>query len=446
MKGENPTAGNEVVAVERMCHGPEAVGRLRDGMVVFVDGAAPGDLVRIELAERHASFARGRVVEVLQPGPGRVRPQCACAGECGGCPWAHLSYEAQLAAKRDGVVAALVRTAGFSEDDARATVAPCISSERRWGYRNKLELAAGEDAAGRLRLGFARKGSHDLVTPPSCPVAASPACKAPKALQGALRFLSQGQGLGVFRVGVRASLRTGDVEVALWTRPGAFPRAQAARTLGDAVRATSIVRVLAEPGKERKVKGVEVLAGKGHWDEEMGGCSFSVSAPSFFQVNTEQAERLVDAVLDGLGDVSGALVADLYAGGGTFSLPLAKAGAEVLAVEAASSSVRDLRRNAKRNHAGIGITGGDALRELPRLGGLDALVVDPPRAGLAQGAAEAIAAASPGRVAYVSCDPATWARDVARLEGVGYRLARAQPVDLFPQTFHVETVSVFVRE
>ena len=138
-------------------------------------------------------------------------------------------------------------------------------------------------------------------------------------------------------------------------------------------------------------------------------------------------------------------MADLYAGGGTFSVPLAQADAEVLAVEAAGSSVRDLRRNADMNAVDVEVIGGDAARELPELGDLDALVVDPPRAGLADGVVESIAAAAPARVAYVSCNPATWARDVARFENEGYRLTSVQPVDLFPQTYHVEVASVFER-
>lgn len=139
------------------------------------------------------------------------------------------------------------------------------------------------------------------------------------------------------------------------------------------------------------------------------------------------------------------LVADLYAGGGTFSVPMAATGADVIAVEAAGSSVRDLRRNAELNRVEIEVVGGDAARELPELGELDALVVDPPRAGLADGVVDSIASARPSRVAYVSCDPQTWARDVARFEKCGYQLERATPVDMFPQTYHVETVSILKR-
>ena len=434
----------ETVRIERMSYGPAAVGRLSDGKTVFVEGAVPGDVAEVQLCEEKPRFARGRVTSVLEPSPDRVEPPCAAG--CGGCPWSHLSYGAQRAAKRDGVVSALVRTAHLPAERAEALVAPCVGSKREWGYRNKLELACGTDSTGRLVLGMRPEGGGELVALDACPLANRLIEKAPKALRGALRFLAGNEDLGIFRVGVRGSLRTKDVEVALWTTPSPFPRAAAAKTLGSACKNTSLVRVIAEPGRARKVKKVEAIAGKGCWEEELAGVRFLTSAPSFFQVNTAQAEQLVALVREGLGLEEGAYVADLYAGGGTFSVPLAAAGADVVAVESAGSSVRDLRRNAERAGVDIEVIGGDAGRELPELGELDALVVDPPRAGLAPGVVDSIARAAPARVAYVSCDPQTWARDVALFEAAGYRLAVATPVDLFPQTYHVEVVSIFTRE
>ncbi len=260
-----------------------------------------------------------------------------------------------------------------------------------------------------------------------------------------MSFLSRSGDLGIFRVGVRHSLRTKDTEIALWTSPGSFPRAAVAKTLGDALRTTSIVRVMAEPGKARKVKGVERLSGKGCWEEQLGDFKYFISAPSFFQVNTAQAEKMIKLVIDELDIQEDDIVADLYCGAGTFTLPLADYAEEVFAVESAASSVRDLRRNLEANGTWAEVIGGDSARELPLLGHLDALVVDPPRAGLAKGVAESIASAAPTKLTYVSCDPATWARDVARLRKVGYELVKAHPVDLFPQTYHIETVSIFKR-
>ena len=445
----------ETLRIERMGNGAEAVGRLASGKTVFVAGGAPGDAVRVEVVEEKASFARARIVAVEEPSPLRAEPRCPHGDACGGCPWQHLSYEAQLEAKRANVVGALVHTARLEAVRAEDLVRPCLPSKRQWGYRNKLELGAARAENGEFLLGFHREGTHEIATPAVCPLAHDAVAKAPKALRGALRFAQGSADLGIFRVGVRHSVRTRETEIALWTKPGAFPRAHVAKTLKSALKATSIVRVLADPGRARKIKGVETLDGKGCWGEELADARFLTSAPSFFQVNTAQAEKLAAEVVEGLGGrmgeegpegLDGLLVADLYAGGGAFSVPLARAGADVIAIEAAGSSVRDLRRNAEMNGVDIEVVGGDAARELPEMGELDALVVDPPRAGLADGVAESIAEAAPARVAYVSCNPATWARDVARFEQNGYRLARAQPVDLFPQTHHVEVASLFERE
>ncbi|WP_256368328.1 23S rRNA (uracil(1939)-C(5))-methyltransferase RlmD [Adlercreutzia sp. ZJ473] len=438
-------AAREVVRIERMSYGSAAVGRLASGKTVFVEGAAPQETVEVQVTEEKPSFARARMTRVLEPAQTR-EPRPACARGCGGCPWAHLAYAAQLEAKRACVVDALVRTAHMDAARAEELVGECAPSKRQWGYRNKLEFACGTDAAGRLTLGLFREGTHDLVSVDACPLAVRFIERAPKALRGALRYLQGSQDLGIFRVGVRASLRTKSTEIALWTPPSAFPRAAVAKTLKDAVKATSVVRVLAEPGCARKVKKVEVLDGRGLWEESVCDARFLTSAPSFFQVNTAQAEKLVKLVMEGLEVSPGMYVADLYAGGGTFSIPLAQAGADVVAVEVAGSSVRDLRRNADANKAFVEAVCGDTARELPELGELDALVVDPPRAGLARGVVDSIAAAGPARVAYVSCDPQTWARDVALFEQRGYRLVRATPVDLFPQTYHVETASILARE
>lgn len=436
----------EVIRIDRMGSGPEAVGRTSTGKAVFVEGAAPGDLAELEITEDKGSFAWARLVRVAEPSPLRVAPACpaAATGACGGCPWAHLSYQAQLDAKRANVESALTRTAKLPAERVSALVKDVAPSKRQWGYRNKLEMGAAFEN-GRFTLGFFREGTHVLSSVDACPLAHKAAERAPKALRGALRFAQGADDLGIYRVGVRASMRTKEVEVALWTPPGAFPRAHVAKTLASAVRATSIVRVMADPGSARAVKGVEALEGKGCWSEEVAGAKLLASAPSFFQVNTAQAEKLVTFAMEGLRIEPGMLVADLYSGVGTFAVPFALAGADVIAVESAGSSVRDLRRNADINRVDVEVVGGDTARELPELGDLDALVVDPPRAGLAKGVPESIAAAHPERVAYVSCNPATWARDVARLEACGYELTSVQPVDLFPQTPHVEVVSIFSR-
>ena len=432
----------EVLQIESLAYGGAGVGHAKDGKAVFVTDTAPGDLVRARMVLDKKSYAEAELLEILEPGESRIEPNCPYASVCGGCQWQHIAYSEQLFAKRSAALSALVRIAHIPTEQAEKLVADCVPCKREMGYRNKLELACEHNNNGRLVLGYHTKGGTEIIPVDSCPLAHTALSKAPKALQGALRYVEGTADLGIFRVGVRHSLRTKSCEIALWTTPGAFPRAAAAKTLGAALKATSIVRVVAEEGKARKVKQVEVLSGDGHWVEELGPDELRVSAPSFFQVNTTQAEALQRLVLEGLNLSDGMTVADLYSGVGTFSLPLAHMAGSCIAVESSGPAVRDLRRNAEMAGVWVDVIGGDSARELPQLGKLDALVVDPPRSGLADGVAESIAATEPARVAYVSCNPTTLARDIERLQACGYKLERVTPVDLFPQTYHVECVAV----
>lgn len=436
----------QTIRIERMAYGASAIAHDASGMTLFVNGGAPGDVAKVRIVEQKAHYAHAVIDELAEPSPLRTVGAPTCTASCGGCPWAHLSYEAQCAAKRDNVIDALVRIGHMDATRADELTDSCVPSKRQWGYRNKLELGVSRDRQGKLVLGMYAEGSHTITPIATCPLASKHIEKAPKALQGALRFAEGSDAFDIFRIGIRSSIRTKSTEVALWTPPSGFPRAHVANTLSKSGRYTSIVRVLADPGKARKVKKVERLAGQGCWEEELREARFLTSAPSFFQVNTAQAEVLVNTALAALGDVEGAYIADLYAGGGTFSIPLARAGADVTAVEVAASSVNDLRRNADRNGVFVDAVCGDAARELPQLGELDALVVDPPRAGLAETMVKAVAKAGPRTIVYISCDPATLARDIARFEQAGYLAQRIVPVDMFPQTYHVECVCVLSRQ
>ena len=429
------------LTIQAMTYGPDGLARTEEGKAVFVSGGLIGDTVEACITEDGPSFSRAVVKEVLDPSPDRVEAPCPFIGICGGCPWGGLAYEAQLAAKEENLRSTLARIGKFTAEEVAQMVQPIRHAKDAWGYRNKIELAPSRDG-GRFRLGMHGRDPQQVVKVDSCPLFDKKHAKAVKAVAGALGYLGNSRDLQLERVGLRSSRRTGALEVALWTPTGAFPRAQVSRVLGDAIKATSIVRVMSKGEKKaRKVAGVEALWGEGSWTEQIGEERMRLSAPSFFQVNTRAAEILIELVMDALHPGKHDFAMDLYCGAGTFTLPLARACEYVSAVESYGPAVRDLRRNLEMAQLGnVDVIGGDAVREFPDADA-DVLVVDPPRAGLAPEAIELIASTSARDVAYVSCDPATLARDLRRFVKDGtFWPVSATPVDLFPQTFHCETV------
>ena len=434
------------LAVERMAYGADAIAHTPEGKTAFVSGAVAGDVVRARVLSEEPSFVRAATVEVITPSENRTTPSCPYAGVCDGCPWGALSHAAQLEAKRANVVDSLTRIGHMETGRAEELVETCESPSEAWGYRNKVELGFAR-TKGRAIVGMHGRENGSLVKVDSCPLLDKRHAKLVKSVSGALTYLSGSQELGLERIGIRASRRTRDVEIALWTATGAFPRAQVAKVLTDATKASSIVRIMTKgPSKARRVAGVERLAGKGHWEERIGDELMAISGPSFFQVNTLGAERLVQLVLEGLHLDEDDEAMDLYCGAGTFTLPLARRTGFVSAVESYGPAVRDLRRNLDHAHLdNVDAVGGDAGREFPDTDA-DVIVVDPPRAGLAEDVVRQLCEQPARAIAYVSCDPATLARDIARFERAGvFSPTRITPVDLFPQTFHVETVCLLSR-
>jgi len=426
--------------IDSLSHGGDGVARDPEGRVVFVHGGAPGDLVRASIVKEEANLARADITEIIEPSPDRVPPRCPYADVCGGCQWQHVAYGAQARAKRRILSDALERVGGFSG----VPIAETVTGTHDYGYRNRIELTV--EHGDRLAIGYRGVDGTSLVPVDSCDLLPDAYRSVPKALSGALRYLAGSSDLNLTRVGFRTSRSGGTSEIDLWTAPGPFPRAHAAKMLADALRVDTVARVLTRPEKgPRAVRGVEVLRGRGYWVEHLAGFEFTVSAASFFQVNTALAERLVSLVLDALSPSHGDVVLDGYCGVGTFTLPLASAGADVIAVESSGSAVRDLRRNLE--HAGLDATvlPGDAARAIAEAGPVDLAVVDPPRSGVCRDTLRALVDSQPRRIVYVSCDPATLARDGAALADAGWRLVSATPVDLFPQTYHVEAVAVFDR-
>ncbi len=426
------------LVIESLSHGSDAVAHAPDGRAVFVRGGCPGDLVTARVSAEHPRWLSATVVEVLTPSADRVAPPCPFFGECGGCQWQHVAYPVQLQAKRQAVADSLARIAKID-----TLVTGAVPSPAAYGYRNHIELRVGT-AGRRTVVGYSALGEDRLVPVDSCLLLPERHQKAPDAIGGVLRYLARDPRAGtVSRVGLRVAAHGGDVEVDVWTPPGPFPRKLAGRAFTDATCAATVTRVMVRESGKRDVAGVEVLSGPGAWRESLAGFSFLVSAPSFFQVNTPVAEDMVRLVTSALQAGPSDRVLDLYAGVGTFTLPLAAAGADVVAVEGNGSAVRDLRRNLEDNGLDADIAPGDATRALAKLGAFDLAVVDPPRAGMHADALEALVFTSPRRLAYLSCDPATLARDARALVDAGYTLREVTPVDLFPQSYHVESVAVF---
>ena len=434
------------LTIEAMTYGPDGLARTEEGKAVFVAGGLAGDVVEAHIVSDGASFARAQVDEVVEPSPSRVPLPDPIAQAHGGCPWAGLSREAQLAAKEGNLKGTLARIGRFTPDEVASLVRPIRFARDGWGYRNKIELVPSV-RGGKFRLGIHGRDPEQVIFVDDDPLFDRKHARAVKAVAGALGYLGNSRDLEIERVGLRSSRRTGALEIALWTPTGPFPRAQVARVLGDAVKATSVVRVMTKGDRRaRKVAGVEALAGEGSWTERLLDETMRVSAPSFFQVNTKAADILIELVMDALAPKPEEWAMDLYCGAGTFTLPLARACDFVSAVESYGPAVRDLRRNLdSADLANVDVIGGDAVREFPEQDA-DVLVVDPPRAGLGDGAIDLIASTSARDVAYVSCDPATLARDLRRFVEEGTFLpVWAAPVDLFPQTFHCETVVRLTR-
>ena len=428
--------------LDGLAHGGSAVGRAEDGRVVFVKTGCPGDVVDVEVTADHGRYLEATIARIVTPSAERRTPPCPYFGRCGGCQWQHISYGSQAEAKRTQVADSLARIGRIEG----AQVGQTVSGASPYGYRNRLELRVAKRADGSPLIGMTVAGTDEIVPIDACLLLPDRARKAPRAITGALRYLGGRSPFEIDRVAIRVAARTRDLEVDLWGPPGAFPRHAVAKTLADAVRTTCVTRVLVKGDpKERADLKVEVLSGRGFWHERLGAYDYKVSAPSFFQVNTLLAETLVTMVIERLEADGTDRVLDLYAGAGTFTLPLTEVAGEVVAIEGAGSAVRDLRANIESAGVWADVMPGEAARALAEAGHFDLAVVDPPRAGMTEPVLKGLVATGARRIVYVSCDAATLARDARALTDAGYQLTSATPIDLFPQTWHVETVAVFER-
>jgi 23S rRNA (uracil1939-C5)-methyltransferase len=406
-----------VVDLLALVYGGDAMGRLPDGRAVFAPCGLPGERVRLRLVEQKRGYARGELLEVLRPSPERVLPGCPDAAGCGGCHYAHMTYPAQLAAKTDILRDQLRRVAGFSDPP----VEPIVPSPQEWRYRNAIQFHLDPDG----RPGFQAPGSHRVVPVEDCRLC----LPAISAVLPALDFAGAG---AIERVQVRAGMED-EILLVLESSDPLPPELSVDLPI-------SVVFV--GPGGLEENAPL-VLAGDDHLRCEALGRPFRVSAGSFFQVNTPQAENVLRYLLDSLPLSPEKLLLEVYAGVGLFSAFLAPRVGRLAAVEASPSAIEDFAANLDDTD-NVDLYAGPAEEILPALDlRPDLALLDPPRAGLAPPALDALLVLRPPCLAYVSCDPATLARDAKRLAAAGYRLQSVRPFDMFPQTYHIESVSIF---
>ena len=431
--------------VESLAHGGRGVAR-SGGYVLFVHGAIPGDRVRARVVKRKRSYGEARVAELLEPAPDRIEPRAAHPG----ASWQVLPYERQLEEKQHQVVDALERIGGFEQPPVEAIV-PAVE---QWHYRNKLEYSFGYEDDGRLVLGFHPPGSWREVVDVEEDVLASAVVDA---LRTRIRDWCEEEGLSAYdrdshggflrNLVVREGRRTGQLQARLVTSPGDFRAAHFA----EAADAQSVVwSTTANVAEVTRDTDDRILSGADAIEERVGSLRFSISPDAFFQTNTEMAERLYSVAGDYAGLTGSERVFDLFCGIGTIGLSLAGQSKEVWGVEIVESAVADAIANAELNGIeNARFFAGDirtAARPLVEQAGQpDAIVVDPPRAGLSQRIVRRIIEMEARRIVYVSCNPTTLAPNARQLVEAGWTLQRVQPVDMFPQTPHIECVALFSR-
>jgi 23S rRNA (uracil1939-C5)-methyltransferase len=442
-----PRRGDELkLTIDSLAFGGAGVARL-DGYVVFVQGAMPGDHVRAVVGKSKRAYAEARTVEVLGPGPDRVAPVAAHPG----APWQVLPYERQLEVKQSQVDDALRRIGrldGYVLEDI-------VAAEHTWRYRNKLEYSFGRAPDGRLVCGFHAPGRwEEIVEVTDCLLAS----EAANAARERIVAWCAGQGLTAYdrRSGegflrnlvVREGRRTGQLQARLVTGPGTLDREglQTAAAPLDGLLWTRIDSV----AETTQGGETELLAGVERLDEEIGGLRVRIAPEAFFQTNTEMAQRLYGLAVEFAGLRGTERVYDLYCGIGTIGLLMAPRAAQVWGLEIIPEAIADAIENARLNEVdNARFFAGDvrlAMRELVSTAGApDVVLVDPPRAGLSQKVVRRIIEAGPRRVVYVSCNPTTLAPNAAQLTEAGYRLTRVRPVDMFPQTPHIECVAMLER-
>jgi len=428
------------LTIDSLAHGGNGVARA-EGYVVFVAGGFPGDRVRAEVGKAKKAYAEARAIEVVEPSPDRVPP----VADHPGAPWQVLPYETQLRVKAEQVEDALRRIGRLTDFE----IEPIIPADEQWRYRNKVEFSFGAGPDGELVCGFHAPGRwNDIVPMTDCKLVSERVNELREQVLGFVKGYmpwDRRDQRGFLRnLVIREGRRTGQTQVRLVTSPGKLD----VDGFIDAVDADGLWWTqTADLGESTQGGETTLLAGAPQLVDSINSLDFLISPEAFFQTNTDMAEKLYAVALE-YASLSGAdKVFDLYSGIGTIALSMATRARQVIGLEIVPPAVADAIANAKLNDIqNANFYAGDArlaLRELvEREGKPDVAVIDPPRAGLSQKVVRRIVEAAPRRIVYVSCNPTTLAPNAAQLVEAGYQLKKVRPVDMFPQTPHIECVAL----
>ncbi len=422
-------------------------------LVVFVPDTVPGDRARIRLINVKPNYAKGKVKELLQSSPHRIRAACIVADKCGGCQWQHITYEYQLEAKRKAVVQALERIGGFIEPQVDAV----LTAGTPLDYRNKATYPVGMSSNRAVIAGYYQKSSHQIVNLNQCPVQDSrlnPILKEIKQdiqSKGWQIYNERSHTGNIRHLGLRIGRRTGQILLTLivkdWNIPGIKEKAQEWLD-----HCPPLVGVMLNRNESRTNvifgKETRLITGRDYLEEEFASLKFQISPDTFFQVNTQTAEALLYEIQSELNLQGNEILVDAYCGIGTLTLPLAKQVHLAIGLEIQQSSVASAKINAQYNHINnVAFHSGKVEEILSRISTKpDIVILDPPRKGCDRTVIETLRKVKPARIVYVSCKAATQARDLHQLCQDGlYTLSRVQPADFFPQTSHVEVAAFLVR-
>lgn len=438
---EAPQPGERVrVTIETLATGGDGIAR-HQGLTLFVPRSAPGDVLDVEIVEVTRNFGRARIVDIVKAGPDRVPATCPLAESCPGCEFQHLHYDAQLVAKQNFVRDGLERIGRLKG----VVVQPTLGMANPWEYRNKGEFTA-TTVDDRLRLGYHGENG-DFLRLTACPL------HHPLTLRilHEVEIVANSMHLPLAQLITRVSPseNAGLAILVCWEDADKLEEAavllrerlpELAGVLFSRVRGRSVVR--------RSL--AEVVAGQGKLTQRLGEWEYTVSAESFFQVNNEQATRLVSLALEMAGDMGSANFADGYCGVGTFLIPLGKRALRSIGVEEHPIALRDAQDNLTSYAIhDVHLFEGRVESVFPRLQrkgrSLDVVLLDPPRKGVGRSVLESVAGLGAERIILVSCDPATLGRDAGDLAILGYQPEIVQPVDMFPQTAHVETIALLTK-